>query len=174
MDFEIRKITQPTPEIVTILNRWENDPILVPFIRPAESEEKLREEQEVTLENLKRRLDSHEEYLIYRENRMIGHMSVQIDPAHIAKKEKGTAWIGIYIGDHDIRGRGAGTFALTRLEDLLKKRQLHRIELGVFEFNTGAFRFYRKLGFTAFERIDDFTWWQGRMWQDIRMEKYLD
>jgi hypothetical protein len=27
------------------------------------------------------------------------------------------------------------------------------------------------MGYREFGRIDDFTYWRGRMWQDIRMEK---
>jgi hypothetical protein len=29
------------------------------------------------------------------------------------------------------------------------------------------------MGYREIGRIDDFTYWQGKMWQDIRMEKYL-
>ena len=54
------------------------------------------------------------------------------------------------------------------------EHSLRRIELGVFEFNTSAFRLYERLGFKEFARIDAFTWWQGKKWQDIRMEKYLE
>jgi RimJ/RimL family protein N-acetyltransferase len=47
------------------------------------------------------------------------------------------------------------------------------MELGVFEFNAVAIKLYKKLGFLEITRINDFTFWMGRMWQDIRMEKYL-
>jgi RimJ/RimL family protein N-acetyltransferase len=47
------------------------------------------------------------------------------------------------------------------------------MELGVFEFNTHAIKLYEKTGFQEIGRIPDFTFWQGRMWQDIRMEKYV-
>ena len=47
------------------------------------------------------------------------------------------------------------------------------MELGVFEFNTRALKLYQKLGYTEIARIDAFTYWEGKMWQDIRMEKYL-
>jgi len=50
---------------------------------------------------------------------------------------------------------------------------LKRIELDVFEFNTQAIKLYRKLGYKEIARIPDFTYWQGKVWQDIRMEKYL-
>lgn len=48
-----------------------------------------------------------------------------------------------------------------------------RIELGVFEFNTNALKLYQKLGYKEINRTEDFTYWNGKMWHDIRMEKYL-
>jgi RimJ/RimL family protein N-acetyltransferase len=59
------------------------------------------------------------------------------------------------------------------LEDQIREAGCRRIELGVFEFNQRACRLYRKLGYREIGRIDDFTYWKGTMWQDIRMEKYL-
>ena len=59
------------------------------------------------------------------------------------------------------------------LEAKIKKQGLNRIELGVFEFNTNAFRLYQKLGYNEIARIDGFTFWEDTMWQDIRMEKYI-
>ena len=59
------------------------------------------------------------------------------------------------------------------LENEIKHQDLKRIELGVFEFNTNAVKLYQKAGFQEIGRIPDFTFWQGKMWQDIRMEKYV-
>ena len=36
-----------------------------------------------------------------------------------------------------------------------------------------AIKLYQKAGYTEIGRIKDFVYWQGRLWQDIRMEKYL-
>jgi RimJ/RimL family protein N-acetyltransferase len=174
MDFSITALTEPTQEIADLLNRWENDSDLIPFIRPIKSKEDQKRKKPVTVESLKNRLDSHEEYMICLRDRAIGEMSVQIDPEHLARKEANTAWIGIYIGDNDNRGKGAGTYALNYLEKKLKERGIRRMELGVFEFNTNAFGLYEKLGFKEFARIDAFTWWQEMKWKDIRMEKYLE
>ena len=60
------------------------------------------------------------------------------------------------------------------LEEQIKLHRLKRIELGVFEFNKPAIRLYEKAGYKEFARIENFTYWQGKMWQDIRMEKYLE
>jgi RimJ/RimL family protein N-acetyltransferase len=100
-------------------------------------------------------------------------MGYQVDPEHLYKKEPGTAWIGITIGEENGRGKGIGVLALQHLEEQIKVKGLKRMELGVFEFNTNAIKLYKKLGFREFARLEDFTYRDGKMWQDIRMEKYL-
>jgi ribosomal protein S18 acetylase RimI-like enzyme len=85
----------------------------------------------------------------------------------------GTAWIGITIGDPEGRGKGIGYKAIQYLEEEIKKQGLNRVELGVFEFNTQAQKLYRKLGYEEIGRIENFTYWQEKMWKDIRMEKYF-
>jgi RimJ/RimL family protein N-acetyltransferase len=42
--------------------------------------------------------------------------------------------------------------------------------MGVFEFNANAKKLYQKFGYQEIGRVKDFTFWQGRLWQDIRME----
>ena len=59
------------------------------------------------------------------------------------------------------------------LEAQVRDQGLKRIELGVFEFNSPAIGLYKKMGYKEIGRIKDFTFYQGEMWADIRMEKYL-
>jgi RimJ/RimL family protein N-acetyltransferase len=125
----------------------------------------------VTLDELRQRLAHQRVYLISLGGRLVGEMSYQIDPEHVLKKVLGTAWIGITIGEAHGRGRGIGRQALHYLEGKIAAHGLRRIELGVFAFNLPAIALYTKMGYQEFGRIDDFTYWQGRMWQDIRMEK---
>jgi RimJ/RimL family protein N-acetyltransferase len=100
-------------------------------------------------------------------------MDYQIDPNHLYKKEPGTAWIGIIIGEEPGRGRGIGFQAIKYMEEQIKAQGLKRIELGVFEFNTSAIKLYQRLGYKEIARIKEFTFWDGKMRQDIRMEKYI-
>jgi len=173
-EIRIERLLEPTPEIVALFSVWENDPEIIPFIRPLSSEKDLLKRREITAETLKRRLESHEEYLIFLNDQVIGQLSVQIDPGHLAKKVENTAWIGIYIGEKQHRGKGAGTRALRHVESILRLRGICRIELGVFEFNKAAYRLYKRLGYTEFIRLDELAWWNDSMWRDIRMEKRLD
>jgi hypothetical protein len=48
------------------------------------------------------------------------------------------------------------------------------IEIIVSKFmaKTLAHKLYQKAGYVEIGRIPDFTFWQDKMWEDIRMEKY--
>ena len=167
------RLTKPTPEIARALHRWQNDPALVPFIRPNKTKEDLAKIRPITVDWLHQRMKTHHIYLMYRHGQLVGEMNFQVDPEHLHKQVPGTAWIGIIIGEPEARGIGLGYQAMRYLEGRIEAEGLKRIELGVFEFNEAALTLYRKLGYREFARIEDFTYWQGRLWQDIRMEKYL-
>ena len=173
MDIEFSELTEPTPEIAKSFEKWENDPRLVHLIRPNRDRKALEAREPVTVKDLEERLQHHRFYLIHLQGKLIGEMDYQVDPRHLYKKEAGTAWIGIVIGEDAGRGRGIGSLAMQYLEEQIRAQGLKRIELGVFEFNTNAIHLYQKLGYREFARIADFTFWDGKMWQDIRMEKYL-
>jgi len=170
---EYRRLTEPTSEIAAIMERWENDRELVPFMRPCKSKEDWEVATVVTLDTLKKRMLTNQIFLIYAEGALVGEVSCQVDPPQCYRKVHGTAWIGISIGEKSARHRGVGSGAMRFIEDHIERQELKRIELGVFEFNENARRLYVKLGYREIGRIDNFTYWNGRMWQDIRMEKLL-
>ena len=173
LEIDFKKLTIPTPEVAASFSKWENDPMLIPLIRPNSNEENLLARKPVTVDDLLKRIQHDHTYLIYSRGELIGEMDYSIDPPHVYKQEKGTAWIGITIGEESGRGKGIGYQALQYLEQEIKVQGLKRMELGVFEFNTPAVKLYQKSGYKEIGRVADFTYWQGKMWQDIRMEKYL-
>lgn len=173
LNISFTKLTEPLPEIAEAFTKWENDSALIYLTRPNENEAALQRREIVTVESLNQRIQDHYIYLIYLDNQLIGEMSYQVDPPYIFKKEAGTAWLGITLGEEVGRSKGIGYQALQYLEGEIKAQRLKRMELGVFEFNTNAIKLYEKLGYKEIARIDNFTYWKGKMWQDIRMEKYL-
>jgi RimJ/RimL family protein N-acetyltransferase len=173
MNIQFYKLTESTPEIAEAFSRWENNPSLIPLIRPNPNKEALERHEPVTVSSLAKRLDHDHLYLIYLDGQLVGEMDYQVDPLHLFKKEAGTAWIGIVIGEASARGKGVGYHAIRFLEEEIQRQGLKRIELGVFEFNTNAIQLYERMGYKEIFRIDRFTFWQDKMWQDIRMEKYL-
>ncbi|MGD6831261.1 GNAT family N-acetyltransferase [Sutcliffiella halmapala] len=168
------KLTEPTQTLVEVFSRWENDPTLIPLTRPHQNKSELERQRIITLDSLTQRLENHHIYLIYLDEQLIGEMNYMVDPSHLYKKNQGTAWIGITIGESEGRGKGIGYEAIQFLEEQIKKQGLKRIELGVFEFNIQAQKLYQKLGYKAIGSIEDFTYWQDKLWSDIRMEKYLE
>jgi RimJ/RimL family protein N-acetyltransferase len=173
MYIDFKKLITPTPEIAASFSKWENDPMLIPLTRPNLSEEDLLGRKPVSEDDLLERIKHSHIYLIYAQGELVGEMDYKVDPAYVYKKVKGTAWIGITIGEETGRGKGLGYQALRYLEQQIKSGGLKRIELGVFEFNTRAVKLYRKSGYREIARIEEFTYWQGKMWPDIRMEKFL-
>jgi RimJ/RimL family protein N-acetyltransferase len=173
MDIHFEQLTKASSSVVEVIDRWENDPNIIPLTRPNLNKLELERRNRVTLNELQERLKNHHIYLIYLNDQLIGEMNYMIDPGHLLKKETGTAWIGITIGEQIGRGKGIGYQAIEFMEEQIKEEGLKRIELGVFEFNKQAFKLYQKLGYKEIGRIDNFTYWQERMWKDIRMEKYL-
>lgn len=174
MKVHFTKLANPVPsEVYSAFTKWENDPALVYLSRPNHSQADLDRESEVDSFEMEGRLSTQRTYLIYLDGQLVGEMSYQIDPQHLYKKEPGTAWIGITIGEEVARGKGIGPLAMQYLEEEIRKAGYKRIELGVFEFNFPAQKLYQKMRYTEIGRIADFTFWQNKMWSDIRMEKYL-
>ena len=146
MKIRFEELTVSTPEIAESFNRWENDPALIPLIRPNPNKEALLHREPVTVIELAERLMHDHIYLIHLEDQLVGEMDYQVEPQHLYKKVAGTAWIGIVIGEESARGKGVGFHAIQFLEKEIKQAGLKRIELGVFEFNANAIKLYRRMG----------------------------
>lgn len=173
MEISFKKLIRPSLEIAAAFTKWENDPNLIYLTRPNPSSADLEKQTVVNVDELGKMLEHQTLYLIHFDGQLVGEMSFQIDPPHLYKKETGTAWIGITIGEESARGKGLGKLAMQYLEEEIGTAGYKRIELGVFEFNLPAQKLYQKMGYAEIGRIPDFTFWQGKMWTDIRMEKYL-
>ena len=173
MNTHFIKLTEPTSSLVEVINRWENDPTLIPLTRPNRNKSELERRHQMTPDDLTKRIENHHIYLIYSNDQLVGEMNYMVDPPHLFKKEVETAWIGITIGETEGRGKGIGHAAIQYLEKQIKMQGFKRIELGVFEFNQQAYKLYQKMGYKEIGRIENFTFWEDKMWTDIRMEKYL-
>ena len=52
MNIKFRKLTEPTAELAECISRWENDPALIPYIRPNKDREALEAREVVTTKEL--------------------------------------------------------------------------------------------------------------------------
>jgi RimJ/RimL family protein N-acetyltransferase len=82
----------------------------------------------------------------------------------------GDAWVGIGVWDAAYRGRGYGTDAMRLLlHYAFTELNLHRVTLGVFEYNPRAQRSYQKAGFVVEGRIRGELNRNGRRWDVLYM-----
>ncbi|RHB50112.1 GNAT family N-acetyltransferase [Exiguobacterium sp. AM39-5BH] len=174
MPISLVPLQEASDSIVATFNRWNNDPAIVHLIRPVRSEAELVADHRMTVSELIERLKTHDIFLIYDDDRLVGEVNVMYDAPHLYDKQRGSAWLGLVIGEQTGRGKGVGTAALTLLADRLRSQGVPRIELGVFAFNEAAHRLYQRLGYYEIARVEAFTYWDGQFWPDIRMEKRLD
>jgi RimJ/RimL family protein N-acetyltransferase len=159
----------------TLLTKWANDPDIrhlstwhkdeVSFNTPA------------SLEQFKERVHKpkphRSDIMIILNDVPVGEMSFELYEEPEGSGIFSVAWMSIVIGEANARGKGIGKIAMTHLENLARTAGATRAELGVFEFNERALALYRRLGYREFKRIPDFTFWNGKMWTDIRMAKDL-
>ncbi|WP_182201327.1 GNAT family N-acetyltransferase [Paraliobacillus salinarum] len=77
--------------------------------------------------------------------RVVGHISLK----NIDRKNRSARVAKVIVGDENARGKGIGQNMLTEiLKVAFNELKLHRVSLGVFDFNTSAIACYEKVGFT--------------------------
>ncbi len=82
----------------------------------------------------------------------------------------GDAFVGIGLGDRADWNKGYGTDAMHLiLRYAFLELNLHRVSLGVFEYNPRAMRSYEKAGFKPEGRMRGTLHRDGRRWDDIFM-----
>ena len=171
MTVSFQLLKKPTKAIIERMVKWNNDPNLRPLIRHNKCEADL--EKRMTYSEIEEGIRHGITHIIKLDKEVVGEIGYQIEPPQLFKKEKGTVWVSIIIGEQDAHGKGVGTKAMEYIEKEIKEKGFDRIELGVFEFNKVAQGLYKKMGYEEIGRVEDFTYWNGKMWQDIRMEKRI-
>ena len=80
------------------------------------------------------------------------------------------AWVGIGIGEPDYRGKGYGTEAMNLiLKFAFHAQNLHRVNLGVFGFNTRAVKSYEKCGFKYEGTEREYIFKEDQRWDMLMM-----
>lgn len=173
MNITFRKVNIDSPDDLELIAKWSNDPAIKHLVIPNFTGGPL---PGITADELRASMAGKtgaHHYMLVAGGAVVGEFSIQVDPPQLHKKEQGSGWIGITIGESAFRGRGLGKAAMRFVEEECVRLGLVRIELGVFEFNDAARKLYKAMGYTEFARLEDFTWLDGERRADIRMEKYL-
>jgi hypothetical protein len=77
MNIHFEELTVSTPEVAERMSKWENDPALIPLIRPDPNKEALLHREPVTVSKLAERLMHDHVYLICLEGQLVGEMNYQ-------------------------------------------------------------------------------------------------
>lgn len=99
-------------------------------------------------------------------NKIIGHISIGRIDYH-----NDSARIGrVLIGDKAYLGKGIGTLMMKQCTDIaFRTLPIHRLSLGVFDFNKAAIRSYEKVGFIKEGTLRDHAKYGGEYWSLIEM-----
>lgn len=122
-----------------------------------------------TFEKTRAEKPSHYMFKVVHEGtqEVIGHLEIMA-----LDYQKGTAVLGrVLIGDQSNRGKGYGEEMIrTALKIGFEDLNLKELTLGVFDFNQAAIKCYHKLGFQAYETLENFRQVEGESWTLIRMK----
>ena len=98
------------------------------------------------------------------DDRLIG--VIDLDPGW----SHGDGWIGVGLGEREYWGKGYGTDAMRgMLRYAFTELNLHRVSLGVFEYNPRAIRSYQKAGFKIEVRARQEMKRDGKRWDVLYM-----
>lgn len=112
--------------------------------------------------------------MIVENDKKVGFVTIDTNFKMSFNESYDTAWISICVGDKKCRGKGIGLKTMKLLEDKVRELGKGKIELGVFEYNTKAINFYEKNGYIAIGKSENFVYYNGNWYSDIRMEKQIN
>ncbi len=161
-----------------LLARWYADPAIRHLAVPQRDENSLRNPD--TPEKIQAQgrdkvspFSSAFDLMILCDQQPIGHCSIMFDPPHRLTKEGKVAWFGMTIGEEEYRAKGIGKKTMKYLEKLAIQQGATHVEAGVFEFNEPSMRMCLASGYKPIGRKENFTYWNGKKWADVRLLKKL-
>jgi RimJ/RimL family protein N-acetyltransferase len=160
-----------------LLAKWTNDPAIRHLIAPFQNDAEfanLETIESIQLEFQCRGPFQHvADLMILLDGIPLGTANLLIDPLHRITPTKNISWYGIVIGEAKARGRGIGKKAIEHLEQISLENGSTIAEVGTFEFNSAGLALFKSLGYQEIKRLPDFTYWNGKMWADVRFIKNL-
>lgn len=165
---ELVRFTAENPDMLgKTFSKWDRDSVFKRFLDDAPpamwSSEKTKEWIEKDLEEDKNFIYN---FMVrdLEEDKLIGFVDLWVSWNH------GDSWVGIGLGERDYWGNGYGTDAMKlMLRYAFTELNLHRVSLGVFEYNTRARKSYEKAGFKLEGRIRAELLRQGKRWDVLIM-----
>lgn len=104
-------------------------------------------------------------------NQAVGHVSL----GSISRKNRSARISRVLVGDEQQKGRGLCTAMIGALLQIgFEELKLHRISLGVYDFNHGAIRCYEKCGFVREGVQRDVLRYGDQYWSLLEMSVLED
>lgn len=173
MELILKKLEKYTLEDFELMAKWSNDKEIMCFNTVNREEKELEDVSAEVLMDGAIKNKSKSIYFVMKDLEPIGEVSIIDQFQYLESKDEKVAWISILIGEKGYRGQGFGEKAMILLEDQCRVMGYEKIELGVFRFNERARKLYKKLGYEEFKVIPDFTYYNGKWHDDIRMIKTI-
>ncbi len=141
---QLVRLTQLQRDDLPLFRQWFRDYEFVSLLNPETIVPITDEAEDEWYENaIKSKEDFFFAIRTLSDNQLIGSCGL----FHISAKNR-CATLGIGIGDKDYQGKGFGTDTMqVLLRFAFQERNLNRVQLEVFAFNSRAIRTYEKVGF---------------------------
>ncbi len=142
--------------------KWLNDPEIHKFLQ-IRKRLTLRQEKKIIAGFLKQK-NKNNFAIETKEGIHIGSVSLDVN------KDHNHAVFGIFIGEKNYWNQGLGSEASRLILNFgFKKLKLHRIELGVLEYNPRAIKVYKRLGFKREGIKREYIKFQGKYFDNFHM-----
>ncbi|UCC18360.1 MAG: GNAT family N-acetyltransferase [Promethearchaeota archaeon] len=154
-------------EYIESFLKWFNDPEITQYLLAYRPMTRMAEEE--WMENLKNREDAIYLSIVIPNDdgseTLIGNCGI-----HNIDWKNRVGEVGIVSGEKEYQNKGYGTEAMELLLEYgFETVNLHRIELFTYDFNIGAFKSYKKVGFVEEGRKRQFVWINGSYHDAILM-----
>lgn len=155
-------------DVSKVVSWVENKEFLLQWAGPSYKlellEEQLKKEiEEMNKENCNNLMFSLKDF---ETNEVVGHIQLLV-----IDRENMSARIGkVIIGEKKYRNKGIGLQMINLVLDIaFNKLKLHRVDLGVFDFNVSAIECYKKAGFIIEGKSRECRKINGEYWSLINM-----
>ena len=177
MKLSYRHLDYADPEDSRYLVRWYNDPELKHLISLFPDSQSYQHQFTATyFKNIASKPTTGgpgSDLMVLLDGSPIGEARFKIDVPKLVTKSPNTAWLSLIIGEHHARRKGLGAQIVQHLEQRIVQSGGARVEVAIFAYNQMSMRFFERLGYVEFSRKPQRAWWDGRLWDDVRLLKTL-
>lgn len=117
--------------------------------------------------------EKRNQFVVNLKETPVSHLTIRHKKQRRKNKQVLVSILSIVIGNKKLHRQGLGRHLMKYLEKVAKSQGAHVTQVRVFEFNTVALQFYKKLGYQQVRRKRASAWWNSQMWDVLVLEKNL-